>query len=161
MDLSSLIMGLFLLALFVLPFVLVGRSSKKKKNQLLDRLNELAQQQNCKIAKHDSCSNFIIGTDEKVNFLFFFKKSEEKEIAQSVQLNEVQKCTVLNTVKSLNGKEKGNSGSGKLVLSLLPVKKDSPELLLDFYNENDRVQLSDELILINKWNEIVSQKLRK
>lgn len=161
MDLSSLIMGLFLLALFVLPFVLVGRSNTKKRNQFLSRLNQLAQQQNCKIATRDSCSNFIIGTDEKVSFLFFFKKSEEKEIAQSVNLAEVQKCTVLNTVKSLNGKEKGNSGSGKLVLSLLPVKKDSPEILLEFYNENDRLQLSDEFILINKWNEIVSKKLRK
>lgn len=161
MDLTSLIMGLFLLALFVLPFVLIGRSNMKKKNVFLSNLNQLAQQQNCKIARYDNCSNFIIGTDEKVSSIFFFKKSEEKEIAQSVKLTEVQKCTVLNTVKSLSGKEKGNSGSGKLVLSLLPVKKDNSEILLEFYNENDHTQLSDELSMINKWNEIISQKLKK
>ncbi|MGE0021812.1 MAG: hypothetical protein AB7S72_19235 [Draconibacterium sp.] len=161
MDLTSLIMGLVLLALFVLPFVLVSRSNSKKKNHLLSRLKELALQNNSSIAKYDSCNNLMIGSDEKTTTIFFISETDENEIVKTVQLGAMQKCMVVNTLKSQNGNTKGGSGQGKLALSLLPVKKDSREILLEFYNENDRVQLSDELILINKWNEIISQKLRK
>ena len=161
MDLSSLIMGLILLALFALPFVLVSRSNKKKKNQLLSRIDALAQQVNSKVAKYDSCNNLIIGSNENTSIIFFIRETGEDEIVKTVQLDSIQKCEFVNTLKSQNGNEKGSSGQGRLALVFQPVAKAKGDITLEFFHESSRNQLGDELVLLNKWNEIIQQKLKQ
>lgn len=153
-------MGVALLALFALPFILIGRASKKNKKQLIDKLSKLAEKHSSVINESDHCNDFAIGLDTAEKALFYVKAGNEGEKSQVVKLSEYKTTRVVNVSKTLSDNGSKTTVTAKLALALVPVNKDKAEIQLDFYNSEDKNQITSELELLNKWNELVNLRLK-
>lgn len=156
MDIGITITGAILIAICILPFVLMGRNSRKHEKLLFQSLSNIAAKQNCKITQHECCEEYIIGIDETSNFLFFFKRVKDKDISQYINLSEIQDCKIVNTSRS-NGNEKIID---KLELNLISHTKKTPNILLELYNSDDRMHLGDDFLLIERWAKKINELLK-
>jgi ABC-type glycerol-3-phosphate transport system permease component len=86
MDWGTAIVGLIMILICIVPFVIMYYNRVKKENKMLQSLNEIAQQHNCKIGQHEFCGDYVMGIDENRNFVFFFKQKKEEAISQFVDL---------------------------------------------------------------------------
>lgn len=157
MGLGNIIIGAVLMATFVVPFVLAGRSNKKGKNQMLLSLRTIANQHNSSISIHEFCGDFVIGMDELKNFVFFYKKSEGKELTNYIDLSEMKSCHVhILRRESLKGADKLID---KLDLSFTPHDRTKKVINLEFYNTEVSSVLTGELQAIEKWSKLISDRL--
>ena len=155
MDIGITITGAILIAICILPFVLIGRNSRKQEKLLFQSLSNIAAKHNCKITQHECCEEYIIGLDETSNFLFFFKRVKDKEISKQINLSEIQNCKIINTSRS-NGNEKIID---KLELSFSSSTKKEANIILELYNSDDRIQLGDDFLLIERWAKKINELL--
>lgn len=153
-------MGVALLALFALPFILIGRASKKNKKQLIDKLTKLAEKHSSIIKESDHCNDFAIGIDNKEKALFYVKAGNDGEKLQVIKLRDYKATRIVNQSKTLSDNGSKTTVTAKLALALVPVNKDKAEIQLDFYNIEDKNQITSELELLNKWNELVNLELK-
>lgn len=153
-------MGVALLALFALPFILIGRASKKNKKQLIDKLTKLAEKHSSVIKESDHCNDFAIGIDNKEKALFYVKAGNDGEKLQVIKLRDYKATRIVNQSKTLSDNGSKTTVTAKLALALVPVNKDKAEIQLDFYNSEDKNQITSELELLNKWNELVNLELK-
>jgi hypothetical protein len=160
MDMGSIITGVVIIAICIIPFVLLGGGGKKRKKQLLQALSNIAEKQNSKITQHDICGEFAIGLDETTNILFFYKKVKEKETAQYVLLSNIQSCKAVTTNRTSKDKGVSHSAVAKFELVLTPVDKNNTDIRLELYNAEDSMQLSGELKMMQKWEQTVNGRLK-
>jgi len=162
MDLGTIIITLVFIAIVTVPFILTGYSKKRKKKNLFSRLTEMAKTEDCTITEFEFCSDFVIGLDEMANHLFFYKKAENREIAKSINLREYKSCKVFNANRSVGDKKEKLYVVDKLELSFYPVDKGKPEISIEFYNdEYDSLTLTGELQLIEKWEKLLNERMKK
>lgn len=161
MDLGTIIITLVFIAIVTVPFVLTGYSKKRMKNSLFRRLTEMAKNEDCMITQHEFCGDFVIGLDGMANRLFFFKKVENREIANSLNLREYKSCKVFNSNRTVGEKKEKLYVVDKLELSFYPVEKGKPEISIEIYNdEYDSLTLTGELQLIEKWEKLLNERLK-
>jgi hypothetical protein len=161
METGTTIIGAVLIAIFILPFIIFGYIGKKRKNKMLLSLRNFADQHLCKISKYDIARNFVIGTDEINNILFFYKKNNEKTDKQFVDLQNTQKCMILNNNRPMKYSE-GNFGAiEKIDLHFFPVDKSIDDVNIEFFNSEYDLRLTNELQLAEKWLNIANQMLKK
>ena len=153
-------MGVALLALFAFPFILIGRASKKNKKQLLGKLTSLAEKNGCTIKETDRCGEFAIGIDNEEKVLFSIKTGKYEERAQIVKLNDFRTVRVINQNKTLSENGSRTFATTNLALQFVPGTKDKNEVQVEFYNIEDKNQMTHELELLNKWNDLLMLKLK-
>lgn len=161
MDSGTLIIGTIIIAICILPFILIGNSIKKRKKQLLQSLSGLARQKNSKITHYELGADLAIGMDESTDFLFFFRRVKDKEIEQHIDMKTIQNCKVLNTSRTIRNSKESYQLTDKLELCISPKVKNRPEIILEFYNSDENLQLDGELQLIEKWAKVVNDKIKK
>ena len=161
MDWGTAIIGLIAILICIVPFVIIYYNRVKKKNKMLQSLNEIAQPHNCKISQHEFCGDFVLGIDESRNFVFFFKQKKEEAISQFVDLAEIQTCQVIK--KKLNDKTDIISLGfiERLELSFIPANKNKAEMKFELYDEVTNKQLSGELQFVDRWLKLISNRLKK
>lgn len=157
MDLGSTIVGLIIIALGVLPFIILSRGEKKKEKQLLQSISKIAATQNCTISQHDFCSNFVIGLDEAKKHVFLYKESNQEKEEIFVDLAQVKACKLIKEDRRINNKNESYSIIDKLYLSFKTFE--NKEIRMEFYSSDVNLQLSGELQMIEKWQQIIKSKL--
>ena len=159
MNLGTAITGAIFIAVFMLPFIFMLNGRKKKEKQLLQSILSIANNYNCKISKHEVFDELAIGLDESSNQLLFYKKINENEIIQHINLAEIKSCKIINSGAIVNNKEGSYKSTEKLDLhfSFLDAKK--PDILMEFFNAEENLELSGEIQLIEKWSKIVNDRL--
>jgi hypothetical protein len=161
MDLGTIVITLVFIAIVTVPFVLTGYSKKRKKKNLFHRLTEMAENEGCAITQHEFCGDFLIGLDEVADRLFFFKKSENHEIVQSVNLMEYKSCRLVNSNRTVGDKKTSYSVIDKLELCFYPNDKSKPDILVELYNdEYDSLTLTGELQLAEKWEKLLNERMK-
>lgn len=160
MNLGTFIVGVIALGICVLPFVLMVGGRKKKEKKLLLLFSTMAKEQNCEISQYEFCDEFIIGLDEIANFLFFFRKSNSKEMSEQINLAEIKTCKINRIGHYDNNKEGSHSTIEKLELQFSFIDKNKTDLFLPFFNEEEDIQMNGEIQVIEKWNEIVNKRLK-
>lgn len=161
MDLGTIIVTLVFIAIVTVPFILTGYSKKRKKKNLFCRLTEMAENEDCIISYHEFCGDFVIGLDEVAGRLFFFKKSENHKIVQSVNLREFKSCRLVNSNRTVGDKKTNYSVIDKLELCFYPNDKSKPDILVELYNdEYDSLTLSGELQLAEKWEKLLNERMK-
>jgi len=159
MDLGSTIIGAIMMAICFMPFILMSRSRKKKRKQILQSLTEVAKRHNCLLGQHEFCGDFIIGFDQNTNFVFFFKQKKEEAISQFVDLSEIQSCQAIKSIRSIKNNRDNVSFIERVELSYIPMDKYKAEIKFELYCE-ENTQLSGELQLVDKWVEQINDRLR-
>ena len=151
MDPVSIIIGIFFLALFIVPFIIMSRKGKKSEKQLLQTLAGIAEQHKCQLSQHEISGDFGIGLDEMKNFVFFCTNTTGQEIRQAIDLTGIQHCRLIKASRTINGKEGKHEVIERLELGFVPIAKDRPEIRLEFFNAEAGRQLNGELQSIEKW----------
>lgn len=161
MDLGTSIIGAILVAICVLPFLLLGRSRRKREKRMMQSLMKIAEKENCIISEQDSCREFIIGIDRTNHFLFFNKFSNGKETSRFANLEEIQSCKLVNKSRAIDKKESNVLVIDKLELSFRPLDKNSEEFSWEFYSSDENSHLDDELQLLEKWVKIINNHIQR
>ena len=101
MDTTNTIIGIVFLLLILVPIYIINNNVKKRKNQLLNTLNELSNDKNTKFSETDFWSNNS-GIGLKGNMLAYFRKGEDAQVNEVVDLKEVKKCSLVQLDKHGN-----------------------------------------------------------
>lgn len=161
MDLNSAITGAIAILICFLPFVMITRSRKKKEKLFLKSLSDFAIQNNCQIDQREVFNSFAIGMDEAQNFVLFYSKTKDREIAQFVDLGKIQSCKVSNTNRTYKNKEGDHKVIDKLELNFIPTARNQPAVTMEFFNPEVSLQLSGELQSIEKWSKLINDRLKQ
>ncbi|HOY32102.1 MAG TPA: hypothetical protein PKW80_09505 [Bacteroidales bacterium] len=123
----------------------------------MSALHDSASKNNCNITKHEFCGDLLIGMDEPAGFVFFLRFAHDQISKQHINLAEIADCRVMNTSRSANG----TVVIDKLELCFTATEKTNPQVLWEFYNSHHNPALIGELQFIEKWAEIIKNKLKK
>lgn len=160
MDWKTAIIWLMVILIGLIPFVIAYYKMKKKGSKMLNHLKESAAQHGCSISQHEFCGNFILGTDEKKHFVFFFKQNNEETISKLVDLSEIQSCQVIKKSRNVKNDRGSFTVIERIDLAFFPENKSKSDTRLELYEEEDNLQLSDELELAERWTKRINEKLK-
>jgi hypothetical protein len=94
MDLSSVIIGLAILALVILPFIFISMRNKNKENQNVKEFIQTGLKYGLELSETEQWSNHLLGLDP-VKRKILFREFNEQQFNETVfDLNEVKSCTL-------------------------------------------------------------------
>lgn len=162
MELGTIIITLIVIIACIIPFVLISSSIRKKNQAVLQKLVALAKTQQTGIEQFDAWYNTAIGIDKSLDYLFFLKKTGELELDQTVRLSEVKDCHIINTSRTLKSKDGDLKITEKLELAIAFKQPQKEDTVMVFYDgSKDSLTMTGELQIINKWCNLVSDKLKE
>lgn len=157
MNLSIMVVGLSLAAMYFIPYALVARASSNSNKKLVKDLFTLAKKNNCSISLHDYWKNIALGIDKDHRKIFYVNKSTNIENTAKINLSEVQKCQIVNKRRNVVKNANSSPVTEKLGLIFTYLDKNKPDTFLEFYNAEYKLMVSDEEPrLIEKWAGIVN-----
>ena len=158
--------GIFILCCIII-FVLINLNKRKKEKQLLQPLNRLALNDNCKITKYNIWNNSIIGLDRIANQLFVITDLADKETFQKIKLADVLKCRVneLSRTVIMEGRNERTPGMGVKIINKVELiftnrDKNKPDIMVEFYNnETGNLAISGELQMAQMWCKLINDAI--
>lgn len=161
MNSGTTIVGLIMVLICIIPFVIMSYNKKSKQRKMLKSLNDIAKQQQCSINQHEFCGDYIIGIDEKRNFVFFFKQKNETSVSQYIDLSEIQSCQAVMKSRNLKYNTENVSIIEHVALSFSPTNKKKASESFELYVEEINMQLTGELHFVDKWTALINDRLKK
>lgn len=156
MDITNTVIGIVFFSLIIIPIFIINNNVKKRKNQLLNTLNELSSDKNTKFSDTDFWSNNS-GIGLKGDMLAYFRKADDTQVNEVVDLKEVKKCSLVQFDKHGNV-PKNNHEINKLALHL--TLSNHKEINLVFFHA-DAVNfiIGEEFRIAKKWLDIITSKI--
>ena len=161
MDIGTIIIGTIFLVLCLVPFVLMGGSTKKRNKRLGQGLQEMASKHNGRITSHECCGDFAIGLDEISHFAFFYKKIKDKEVSKSVDLKNIKESKVINTSRSIKSGNGDYKTLERLEIAFVPNLEKNPDMIWELFNMDDNMQQRGEVLFASHWSEKINDLLRQ
>ncbi len=160
MDLGNSIIALILLAIFIVPIALLHLRRTNKEKKKLQSLREIAAQHNCSISKYEFCGDFVLGMDDKRNFVFFFKKKKEETTSKYINLAEVKTCQLVRKIRNVKINKDNEVVIERIELSFISSNKNNSETSFELFDETVNIQLSGELQFAEKWSKEINEVLK-
>ena len=142
MDITTLIIGVAIVALCVLPFWLSGNARKRREKKLTDALNEMAQLKSTTICNSEVCGNNSVGIDGSGRWLFYARC--KGGLRECIDLENVRTCSIIDKPDTIG-------------LSFATDAK--TDTYIEFYNSNVEATSDDESRLAARWHKIVADRL--
>lgn len=142
MDIATIIIGVAIAALCVLPFWLSGNARKRREKNLTNALNEMARQKSTTICSSEICGNNAIGIDGGGRWLFYARS--KGGLHECVDLENVRTCGIIDKPDTIG---LNFTADGK------------PDVYLELYNSNVEATSDDESRLAARWHKIVTDRL--
>jgi hypothetical protein len=161
---QSIMINLSLTIFAILSVVAIIRIvNKNKEKRTKSALNFFANENNSKISNYDNWNKTLIGIDDIENFLLFFIRSASGiETRQIIRLSEVKDCRILKTSRNEKYHDESVNVTDQIQLVFSFHNKQKQDVSLEFYNtEYDRLNLTGELQLAEKWMNFVRSILSK
>ena len=160
MDIQSAIIALSLILISVAPFYVMIRNNKKKANEFLNTLQEMARENSRNIDQHDIWNHAAIGTDPQFDMVFFVKKTKEGSTQQHIPLADIQRTRVINSTRSVTTNNGRFNVTDKIELAFSFQDRTKSEMLLNFFDVNtDGLSVTKELRMAEKWAELINAKI--
>lgn len=160
MDSNTIVIGGIIVLFGITLYILNIRSKKKKEAQFLQPLSRLAEKDNCKISQYDIWNNSVIGIDTTQNIVFAIRKKKENETSVVVNLAEIFRCRVIEVSRTSGPKEGNSIAFDRIDLAFINKDKSKADVVVEFFDANtDRLTLTGELQLAEKWCVLVNNKL--
>ena len=159
MDLSTSIIGLLILAIFILPVILISRAGKGKGKKFEKDLFSEASKNELIISEKAFWNEYAIGIDTSNNKIIYLDWSGPERINIIFDLKDVK---VFEPVPSYGEMNKKNFNYKKVErLGLRFCFKDSvkPDVNITFYIAGIGQQSDDEVKLFKKWSGIIRGKM--
>lgn len=156
MDITNTLIGIVFFSLIIIPIFIINTNVRKRKNQLLNTLNELSSDKNTKFSDTDFWANNS-GIGLKGDMLAYFRKADDKQVNEVVDLREVKKCTLVQFDKHGNT-PKNNHEINKLAL-YLTLSNHREINLVFFHADAKNFIIGEEFRIAKKWFEIITSKI--
>lgn len=158
MDTGSILVGIIMICVSLLPFILISKSRKKNRKQFIDILKSNEICNDIKISASDQTVQFMIGVDNVKHHLFFIRKDKVSNDLTFKNINEIKRCELRKTLTS-NQTDSTENRITRVTLQLFDTVNEQKELL--FYDYNNGHNLNGELQIAQKWEEIINQLIQK
>lgn len=155
MDTASTLIGLGLLAVFVLPILfLIWQQNNKEKNRLKN-LKKLSIQNNLTTDIVELSATLLLGLDSKAKKLLVIEPTNNMK-HQVLDLSYIKNTTVSSHPFPDNAQL-----IKRISLDLSENRNNKKLTEIIFYDEDDNANnnASERLIVAQKWNRIISEKL--
>ena len=150
MNTSTTIIGLVILGLFILPFILISKSKKKKIEQLKNFLTDEAKKIGVTISDIDYWNDSALGIDDKEEtFIFINENHDEKEV-RVFNINEMKSVRFIPDITKKNSKIDYKKEQ-KLCISILFKESVKSEVNLVFFTAGFGYVSKQEQELFEKW----------
>jgi len=159
MNIGTAVIGALGIAICASPFVLDARSRKKRENNFLQSLSDIASQHDAKLDEKELAINFAIGLDVEKMLLFFVRKTNGQLLAQHIDLCKISSCKVLKTSRTVKFKGGDQQVIDRLELGLISAGKHIKEIKLEFFNSNVSLQLFEEIQSIENWSKLINKMI--
>ncbi|MFN7045652.1 MAG: hypothetical protein ACK4M1_10695 [Flavobacterium sp.] len=156
MDITNTIIGIVFFSLIIIPIFIINNNVKKRKNQLLITLNELSSDKNTKFSDTDFWANNS-GIGLKGDMLAYFRKADDSQVNEVVDLREVKKC-VLVQFDNHGNTPKSNHEINKLALHLTLSNHKEVHLVF-FHADAKNFIIGEEFRIAKKWLDIITNKI--
>ncbi|MBU2018498.1 MAG: hypothetical protein KJ941_02525 [Bacteroidetes bacterium] len=160
MEVGNLITGAVFLLICIIPFVIMNYKQGKREDKMLQILNDNAQLQNCKLSTHEYCGDFILGYDERKNFVFFLKQIKENSLVQFVDLSQIQSCEAVKRTRTVVSNNENIVLTEGVDLSFIPKERSLGEIKFELFNDDINKQQSGELPFAEKWKKQLNERLK-
>lgn len=157
METGMIVIAAVLFAAVLVPTLLIFQNTKKKSKTLFNGLKAIVTQNNGDLTDHMEQSNFALGIDKSNKTIYFFKKTEDAETSQFIDLSEVTTCEIA-TKKRRIKKEKGFEEMVEKITLMFISKNNSETKHIELYNEEDTL-LTDEITVAEDWKKRVQSVL--
>ena len=157
MESGMIAIAAALFAAILVPTLLIIQNTKKQSKKLLNGLKASVTQNNGVLSQHTEQSNFALGIDKANKTIYFFKKTEDAEISQTIDLSQVTTCEIA-TKKRRIKKEKGFEELVEKIALVFISKNNSETKEIELYNEDDTL-LTDEITIAEDWKKTVQSVL--
>ncbi|MBP9150879.1 MAG: hypothetical protein KBF73_01210 [Flavobacteriales bacterium] len=157
MSIEMLVLGTLLTAICIVPFGLMAIGRRKKREQLLQLIENLRQAEGNTFTNVEYCADILLATDEQKKYLFFAKITKDGvQTSKCVDLGQVTRCEGFkqsHVVKNENG---SYPVIDRLELRFFGAKNDQQLIKLELYNADESFKVDSELELMNRWEETVN-----
>lgn len=142
MDITTLLIGVAIVALCVLPFWLSGNARKRREKKLTDAINEMAKSRSTTICNLEICGNNAIGIDGSGRWLFYARC--KGGLRECVDLENVRTCSIVDKPDTIG---------------LSFVTDYATDIYFELFNSNVEATSDDESRLAERWRKIVVERL--
>jgi len=160
MELSSTLIGIFVMASFVLPIVYLQGIQKRKEKLLLAEFIQLSKEKGLEPTQTEVWNYvYCLALSKSTKQLLYFKKSAEMQEVKAIDLAPFKHCTVNKIVKTV----KTSDGPVKVIealnLALVPNNPQHKAESIVLYKAEESRSITTELPLITKWEKLINQAL--
>jgi hypothetical protein len=159
MDLTTTIIGLLILALFILPIILISMAGKGKGKKFEKEFFSEVSRNELKISEKDFCNEFAIGIDTSTNKVIYFDWSGPDRFKIIFDLADVKIFESIPGFKELNKKNFTYKNVNRLGLRFQFKEPDKPEVNITFYLAGFGKLSDQEAKLFKKWLDIFRNKM--
>lgn len=159
MDITTTIIGLLLLALFIVPVIFLSKSGKKKKTRLSKDIQSEASRNNLSLTKFDSWNESAIGIDDKNGKVIYIDESHADKDVRIFNLKDVKS---FKTFPDLTNKSRQNTDykkEPKISMGITFRDPSKSDLEITFYVPGFGKLKEEEKLLFEKWSEIIKKSL--
>lgn len=151
MDTSTLIIGVAVALICVMPFVLASTMQKRREKKLVGALDGMAGSVNAQYSNFEILRNGAIAIDEQGSYVFFARLAKGLD-QKCINLNEVKQCSVVENFH--------NSDSVADTMGLRFLLADGKQgEFLEFFNSDIEATSEGISQLLGKWNLAINAKL--
>ncbi|MBS4013274.1 MAG: hypothetical protein KGZ97_05865 [Bacteroidetes bacterium] len=156
----TIFVGILVAVLFILPFILLGIKKNKGGKHLKEALSKIAKENKCLITISEYLADSAIGLDEKANHLFFVHTFNGKETFQHLILSDYHHCEAKNISRNVKNSKGNFKAIDKIKLAFIPINQNKPIVDLDFFNSDENTNISDEIMVIEKWEKTINKRMK-
>ncbi|AWV97289.1 hypothetical protein DJ013_03535 [Arcticibacterium luteifluviistationis] len=138
----------------------MGKGKKKKEQQKLLSLTNIANKHDGHITHHEFCGNFGIAIDKEKGFVFFNKDVNGEITEGFVDLNLIQECKVINTSVSVTKNKETYKMIERLDLFFKSDNHTSKDIKWEFFSRENNLQLYGEFQASERWSKLINEQIK-
>lgn len=159
MDNSSLISGIIILLVILLPVLYLGMASNRKQKKLTEDLLKKVKEKGLNINQHELWKKSILALDTDQNKLFYQKDYENSQTEAIIDLNQYARCKSINHSRNVKSSNGNYQMVDRLELELFNKNSSLNSTKIEFYDSNKNFHLDNELELLSKWARILEKRI--
>jgi len=159
MELSTTIIGLLLLALFIFPIIMMSRSGKSKGKKFEKDFFSEVSINKLKISDKDLWSESAIGIDTEKDQMIYIDWSGSQKVSNIFELKSVKVFEPIPSFAEQNKKNFNITKVSKLGLRFSFKEAVKPDINITFYIAGLGQITDEEINLFKKWQSVIKKKL--
>lgn len=161
-DLYSVVIGVIALASFIVPIVYIEYYKNRDSRKLTEHFTKAAQEKSLRLSQFDVWhGRYAIGLDTRAKTVIYLYKRNGKEEVVLLDLTELKRCRISKEEDVSETGERSRRAPTRIDLRIGYLNPHKNDVTLEFYHRENGDTVRDELILAEKWSEIVRSKLTK